>query len=103
MRKTVLGRQRVWLGGAIAAVLAFAACDQTELRSERAKELADAAIEQLSGGESGNGGAMERVSQDERALAGDIESPVAFETAAAPSRFAVGSIIAKPKDVPEPE
>lgn len=103
MRKTVSGRQRVWLGGAIAAVLAFAACDQTELRSERAKELADAAIEQLSGGESGNGGAMERVSQDERALAGDIESPVAFETAAAPSRFAVGSIIAKPKDVPEPE
>lgn len=84
-----------------ASALVFAACDNAGERTERVQDLADAAMEQLSGeGGAPAESAMERASLSERALAGVIQEEAEFVPATArTSRFAVGSIIAKPREI----
>ena len=84
-------------------LILLAACDQqSEERADRASGVVEAAIDQISGsGEPGGErrSAMKRASLVERALAGQIRSEVEVDPETLRSRFAVGSIIAKPREL----
>ncbi|MEL7454322.1 MAG: S8 family peptidase, partial [Pseudomonadota bacterium] len=82
-----------------ALTLGLAACDQQEERAERASNLLEATIDQLQGSAPPRpvGPTIERVSLDDRALAGVLQT--ASDTPSTPigrAKFAIGSIIAKP-------
>lgn len=88
-----------------AALIGLAACDQTDERLQRAQEVAEAAIDQVSGGDAGSQPAgptlMSDVPVEARAFAGAMLEPTVNVQMVEPrSRFAVGSIIAKPRDLP---
>lgn len=80
------------------------ACDQTDERLDRAVQLGEAALEQVSGSSSGDdrGTDLASVSTEARAFAGQMmDEPLVQATSErAQSRFAIGSIIAKPRDLP---
>ena len=82
-------------------LILLAACDQQSERADRASGVVEAAIDQISGGEAGGErrSAMKRASLVERALAGQIRSEVEVDPETLRSRFAVGSIIAKPREL----
>lgn len=90
---------------ALATAITLAACDRTEERIDRAREVTEAAIDQVAGnGEAAPEGTdMESVPLEARAFAGSIQTePMIVNTENAPrSRFAIGSIIAKPRDLPQ--
>jgi hypothetical protein len=90
---------------ALATAITLAACDRTEERIDRAREVTEAAIDQVAGnGEAAPKGTdMESVPLEARAFAGSIQTePMIVNTESAPrSRFAIGSIIAKPRDLPQ--
>lgn len=98
-------RKAAWLAllGA-AATIGLAGCDQTDTRIERAQEIAEAAVDQIAGGEAGGetaGTDMSSVPVEARAFAGEMLEPTVTVQAEPPrSRFAVGSIIAKPREIP---
>lgn len=88
------------LGGA--ALLA--ACDQIDTRIERAREIADASVDQING-ETVIDTAyrnLERAAPADRALAGTVMAEFAVDDEERPM-FAIGSIIAKPLDIPAAE
>ncbi|HBQ48314.1 MAG TPA: peptidase S8/S53 subtilisin kexin sedolisin [Hyphomonas atlantica] len=94
------------LGTAMAGLLALSSCDQQDLRLERARDLADSTLDQLSGRtivEPSSPNALEAVDVADRAIAGTVRNDMNFETASASSMFAIGSIIAKPKNIPPAE
>ncbi|WP_370276795.1 S8 family peptidase [Hyphomonas atlantica] len=94
------------LGTAMAGLLALSSCDQQDLRLERARDLADSTLDQLSGRtivEPSSPNALEAVDIADRAIAGTVRNDMNFETASASSMFAIGSIIAKPKNIPPAE
>lgn len=97
---------RLALGTAMASLLILASCDQQDTRLERARELADATLDQLSGRtvvEPKAPPPIELADVADRAIAGTLLNDMAFETAGERPMFAVGSIIAKPKELPPPE
>jgi len=95
------------IGTALSSALFVAACDQPSTRTERAKAIVDATIDQITGGDASQTPSttvsMESVGVMDRAIAGTIRSDINMQAASARSQFAIGSIIAKPKDVPNDE
>lgn len=88
------------VGGLIATSGILAACDQTDARLDRAVDLADAALEQMNGDpETTDGPAMDSVPVEARAFSGAMMAETIYERQVLPSRFAVGSIIAKPLEL----
>src|SRR5579871_6731804 len=96
---------RLWLalGGALAAL---AACDQVQSRMDKLSKLADDVMKQVGGEALGQpqANSMASVPLDARALSGKRQPAAAIpvkslqEELATESFFAVGSVIAKPKD-----
>jgi len=106
LRNLISKPGRLMLGSAMAGLLALSACDQQDLRLERARDLADATVDQISGRtivEPDAPNPMETADVMDRAIAGTLRNELNFETASATPLFAVGSIIAKPKDIPPAE
>lgn len=100
MRKLRPDLRMLALGITTASIFILASCDQTDIRLERARHLADAAIEQVSaGGDPEEALSMEAVPVESRALSGQIMAETIYERRVLPSRFAVGSIIAKPLEL----
>lgn len=88
----------------IAASALLAACDQIEQRIDRAKDLAGTSAGQISGEtvvdpSSRN---LQTASVEARALAGTVMAEFVVDDEERPM-FAIGSIIAKPKDIPPEE
>ena len=85
------------LGGAVL----LAACDQLDTRIERAREIADASVDQISGETviDPTYRNLERAAPADRALAGTVMAQFAVDEDERPM-FAIGSIIAKPLDIP---
>lgn len=94
---------RPLLGGIAAAAL-LAACDQVDLRLDRAKDIADASAGQISGETVVDPSArnLNAASVDDRALAGTVMAEFVIDDEERPM-FAIGSIIAKPRDIPVSE
>ena len=104
LRKLTAKSARMAVGSALAGLLLLTACDQQSERLERAQELADATLDQISGRkvvEPKPKSAMDAAKVEDRAIAGSIQNDLAFQTAGAEPLFAIGSIIAKPKDIVE--
>ncbi len=97
-------RPRWILTGLVGALVLLAGCDVVKDRAERAGEVTQAAVEQVAGSQAGDAGPtrMEDVAVDARAFAGQIvaQPEIQARMSAAPSRFAIGSIICKPKEMP---
>ena len=91
------------LGGLI--ILGLAACDQREERINRAQDLGQAVYKQLNGETTAPTGQqrLAAVSVEARAFAGELQSSTPSPAAAnqAP-RFVIGSIVAKPRNLPPP-
>jgi serine protease len=86
----------------MASLLVLAACDQQSTRIEHARDLADATLDQISGRavvEPEGDATLLAASVVDRAIAGTLRNDMPVEVASEKSRFAVGSIIAKPKDI----
>ncbi|MEQ3650017.1 S8 family peptidase [Hyphomonas sp.] len=106
LRKLISMPGRLVLGTAMVSLLALTACDQQDTRLERARDLAEATMDQLSGRtlvEPDSPRPLETADVMDRAIAGTLRNDMNFETASASPMFAVGSIIAKPKDIPPAE
>ncbi len=87
----------------LAGTLILAACDQVGTRIERAKEIASASGDQISGKDvivRDGASNLEAASVDARALAGTVLAQMNIDPEERPM-FAIGSIIAKPADIPE--
>ncbi|MEM1164281.1 MAG: hypothetical protein AAGJ28_25420, partial [Pseudomonadota bacterium] len=94
---------KLWTAFAGASLLALSGCDRTEERIDRAGSVFDAAIDQISGTETADPNAtdMASVPLDARAFAGgDLVQAEAFVSDRPQALFAIGSIIAKPRDLP---
>ncbi len=92
---------------AIGLGLTLSACDRTDERLERLSEIGEGVMKQLGGeeiGASGGGTNMGSVPVEARAFQGAMQeaSPVRVATTT-PSKFVVGSIVAKPRSLPQPE
>jgi serine protease len=89
---------------ALAGTVLLAGCDQIGERIDRATEIAETSAGQISGetvvDESQHN--LEVASVEDRALAGTVMVEFAIDDEERPL-FAIGSIIAKPKDIPETE
>ena len=92
---------------AIAMALGGAAlltgCDQIDTRIDRAREIADASVNQINGETiiDPTYSNLENASPADRALAGTVMAEFAIDEEDRPM-FAIGSIIAKPLAIPEP-
>ncbi len=88
-----------------AGILALSGCDLVEDRAERARKVTEAAVEQVSGDttQAEQGADMADVSVEARAFSGQFMEQPEFESrmAVGPSRFAIGSIVAKPRELPK--
>jgi len=87
-----------------ASLLVLAGCTDTEERTERATDLASAAMQQINGRKvdrTDRRSSLERAKVDERAVAGTLRNDMTVRTASASSRYAVGSIVVKPVEVLE--
>ncbi|MEQ8558454.1 MAG: S8 family peptidase [Henriciella sp.] len=83
----------------------LAACDRTDERVDRLEDIGRGVMDQLGGGDGTGGGAnrMESAPVAARALAGKImESSPIQAGPSAQQKFVVGSIVAKPRSLPEP-
>ncbi|MEZ5946425.1 MAG: S8 family peptidase [Hyphomonas sp.] len=96
---------RLALGGAMASLLVLAACDRQGERLERAREIADASVRQITGDtivEQEAPDPLRSVPVAARAIAQPILSDITGEETTRPA-FAVLSIVAKPTDIPPSE
>lgn len=87
-----------------ASILMLAACTEREDRVERASDLASEAMKQINGrkvDKTDRRSPLERARVDERAVAGTLRNDMTIRTASASSKYAVGSIVAKPVEVLE--
>jgi serine protease len=89
---------------ALGGVALLAACDQIDTRIERAREIADASVDQISGETviDQTYVNLERAAPEDRALAGTVMAEFVIAEEDRPM-FAVGSIIAKPLNIPATE
>lgn len=85
--------------------LGLAACDRADERIDRLEDIGRGVLGQLGGGGPAPGrDSMQSASVQDRALAGKImESSPVLPGASAPRKFVIGSIVAKPRDMPEAE
>ena len=93
---------QIAIGAAMASLLVLSACDQQGTRLERARELADATLDQISGRavvEPDADKTLMTASVMDRAIAGTLINDMAVQVASERSMFAIGSIIAKPKNI----
>ncbi|MEH6409423.1 MAG: S8 family serine peptidase [Hyphomonas sp.] len=93
---------RYAIGALVTSFLVLAACDQQNTRLERARELAGATLDQISGRAVVEPGAEQTLlaaSVMDRAIAGTVVNEIAFQAENERAMFAIGSIIAKPKDI----
>ena len=86
------------------ACLGLSACDRQQERADRAQGLGHAVLDQIFGEEAGRPGTrLENVPGDARAMAGTIQSVSEMRiTEPASRRYVIGSIVAKPRDLPPP-
>lgn len=83
--------------------LGLAACDRTDERVDRLEDISRGVLDQLGGGSGAERDAMQSAPVSARALAGKIlEASPVLPGATAPQKFVVGSIVAKPRDMPPP-
>lgn len=93
---------QIAIGAAMASLLVLSACDQQGTRLERARELADATLDQISGRavvEPDADKTLMTASVMDRAIAGTLINDMAVQVTGERSMFAIGSIIAKPKNI----
>jgi len=97
---------RCLLGAALTSLLLVSACDQQGERLERAREIADASLKQITGETIVDQGKktdpMRSVPVEARAIAGKVISDISGQPTNKPA-FAVLSVIAKPADIPPAE
>ena len=96
--------KRAALSASALTLIGLVACDRQEERIDRLGELSDAVIGQLGGEDvtSGSGANYSAVPVEARAFAGTIlERAVAVSEEDAAPRFLIGSIVAKPAELPE--
>lgn len=97
---------RYLIGAALAGLLLVAACDQQGERLERAREIADASLKQITGEtvveKARAQDPMRSVPVEARAIAGKVVSDITGEETTH-AAFAVLSVIAKPADIPPAE
>ena len=86
------------------ALLAVSACDRPQERMERAQSLGSAVLDQISGkAPVEKVTRLEDVPVEARAVAGRIQSvPLASSASRAERLYVVGSIVAKPRNLPQP-
>lgn len=87
---------------ALAGTVLLSGCDQITERLDRAKEVAETSAGQISGETVADPGAstLQTASVEDRALAGTVMAEFVIDDEERPL-FAIGSIIAKPKDIAE--
>ncbi|MGE6699136.1 S8 family serine peptidase [Hyphomonas sp. NPDC076900] len=92
---------RAAIAMALGGAALLAACDQIDTRIERAREIADASVDQINGETviDPTYRNLERAAPADRALAGTVMAQFAVDDEERPM-FAIGSIIAKPLDIP---
>lgn len=97
-------RSTAILAGLSVGLFALSGCDMVEDRAERARNVTEAAVEQVSGesAQADTGTDMADVPVEARAFSGQfMEQPeIESRMAVGPSRFAIGSIVAKPRELP---
>ena len=98
------GSARTALAIALAGAAFLTACDQISERLENAREIADASVDQISGRTvvDPTRRNLERAATMDRALAGTVMAEFVIDDDERPM-FAVGSIIAKPLNIPAPD
>lgn len=102
LRNLTTSTARTAITIALGSLVLLTACDQREDRVERAKSLADAAMDQISGRtivESTPETSMQTASIEDRSISGTLRNDLATEMYDSRTKFAIGSIIAKPKDI----
>ncbi|MEM1106352.1 MAG: S8 family serine peptidase [Pseudomonadota bacterium] len=95
--------RRLSAGLLASALLSVSACDRTEERLQRASDVVNAAVEQVTGDAAGHDdkAAMASVPLEARAFAGGTVAQAAAVSEERPrALFAIGSIIAKPRELP---
>ncbi|WP_375208575.1 S8 family peptidase [Hyphomonas jannaschiana] len=97
---------RLLFGAALTSLLLVSACDRQGERLERAREIADASLKQISGEtvveQANKTDPMRSVPVEARAIAGKVISDISGKPTNKPA-FAVLSVIAKPADIPPAE
>jgi serine protease len=97
---------RLLFGAALTSLLLVSACDRQGERLERAREIADASLKQISGetvvDQPDKTDPMRSVPVEARAIAGKVISDISGKPTNKPA-FAVLSVIAKPADIPPAE
>lgn len=104
LRRYTMSSARAALAAGFAGAAFLTGCDQIEQRIDNAREIADAAADQISGRAvvDPNRRNLERASPIDRALAGTVMAEFVVDEEERPL-FAIGSIIAKPLDIPPTE
>ncbi len=97
---------RCLLGAALTSLLLVSACDQQSERLDRAREVAEASLKQITGetivDQTRKTDPMRSVPVEARAIAGKVISDISGKPTNKPA-FAVLSVIAKPADIPPAE
>lgn len=97
---------RLLFGAALTSLLLVSACDRQGERLERAREIADASLKQISGEtvveQANKTDPMRSVPVEARAIAAKVISDISGKPTNKPA-FAVLSVIAKPADIPPAE
>ena len=104
MARTAIWVKRAALGASAMTLIGLTACDQQQERLDRIGDLSDAVLGQLGGEDvtNNNREQYESVSVEARAFAGTmIERAVAVTDDDASPRFIIGSIVAKPAELPQ--
>lgn len=97
-------RPKKLVGAVAISALILSGCTDREERIERASDLASAAMKQINGRKverTDRRSYLERAKIDERAVAGTLRNELTARTASSKSRYAVGSIVVKPREVLE--
>lgn len=86
--------------------LTLSACDRTDERMERLGDIQKGVLDQLGGGgaagEPSRETDMASVPVEARAFQSEMMEPSPVRVASGPGKFVVGSIVAKPRNLPEP-
>jgi serine protease len=97
---------RLLIGAALTSLLLVSACDRQSERLERAREIAEVSLRQITGEtiveQADRKDPMRSVPVEARAIAGKVISDISGQPTNKPA-FAVLSVIAKPADIPPAE
>ena len=90
------------LGFSAFALLGLSACDKRKERTQRAQDLGSAVWDQLTGADTQTTNSLADVPIEARAMAGRLEVASNREEPPVEARYLIGSIVAKPRDLPPP-